>query len=123
MQKAAKALLKEKREASTGTGGGPFKEVIIDDLSEQVLLLIGEQIAPIKNLHDPDRIYNHANASSGTIPQSDLETVEVKVLVCINKEKKKPILLEAKPTPAPREKNTSLKKSKLRLEEYHLSTA
>ena len=62
------------------------------------LLLIGEEIAPIKKLHDC--IYDHANASSGTIPQSDLETVEVKVPVCINKEKKKPVLLEAKPTHA-----------------------
>ena len=124
LQKAAKALLKEKREASTGTGGGPFKEVIIDDLSEQVLLLIGEQIAPIKNLHDSDRIYDHADASSGTILQSDLETAEVKESVCINKEKKKPVLIEAKPIPAPREKKSKFGLAddflELKLEEHHL---
>ena len=44
--------------------------------------------------------------------------------VCISKEKKKPVLLEAKPTLAPREKKTKFGLAdgflELRLEEHHL---
>ena len=58
LQKTAKDLLKRMREASIATGGGDYEEIKVDPISEEVLSLIGEQIAPISNIFDSDRIFD-----------------------------------------------------------------